>query len=201
VLTCGLFVFEDRDDMPVKLISLALLCNLLYWLAIRTFPLVEITSPSFLAAILLFLLHNYIAFDHFSHNYFEFYKVLCYLTIFCWLVPIILLLSCSANDNVLPTTFSSSSSQLGGSSLMNNYFDSTGGGRRGGGRKIGLLSFFRMVNQNYLPTIQSSDSSSSSYNSARQPPTLGFNTNGSPDNRNNSYATTTTTSPTNRKYY
>lgn len=27
------------------------------------------------------------------------------MTLFCWLIPIGLLVSCSANDNVLPTTY------------------------------------------------------------------------------------------------
>ncbi len=203
--------------MPLKLIALALLCNLTYWLAIRSFPLVEITSPWFIAAILLFILHNYVAFDHFSNIYLEFYKVLCYLTLFCWLIPIVLLLSCSANDNVLPTTTSSHTrSSSGGNAaasggLIDNYFNSSSNCSRRAGRKIGLLSFFRMVNQNYLPTIHSSGGKASSVlnesHSNRSSGSFMFTSPSSSNSTNtfdvggynNNYASTT--QPTNRKYY
>jgi hypothetical protein len=55
VLIMGLLIFEDRHDMPLSLIFTALLCNLCYYLAIRSFPLVDITSLFFLASCVLFL--------------------------------------------------------------------------------------------------------------------------------------------------
>lgn len=147
----GLLFFED---LPLKLVALCLLCNFFYYMTIRTFPFVEIFSPSFLISIVLFVVHNYVAFNHFSTHYYEFNNVLCYLTLFCWLIPIGLLLSCSANDNVLPTYSPGSldsnqydSDQGGG--LVNSYFK----GKKQ--KKVGLLSLFRYFNQNYLPTIRS----------------------------------------------
>lgn len=116
-------------------------------------------------------MHNYLAFEFFASNYFQFsqvvevffnllykaerflqakiflnlftilLKVLCYMTLFCWLVPIGLLVSCSANDNVLPVHRSEPDS-----SENNNtqYFS-------GKNKKVGLLSFMRNVRENILP--------------------------------------------------
>ena len=151
VLALGLLLFED---LPFTLVALSLLCNLFYFISIRTFPLVQLSSPSFVISIILFFLHNYVAFDHFSSHYYEFNKVLCYLTLFCWLIPIVLLLSCSANDNVLPTTYQQPTHRRTESDegLVNNYFS------RGKQRKLNLLSFFRYFHQTYLPTVNTNKS-------------------------------------------
>jgi hypothetical protein len=84
------------------------------------------------------------------------------LTLFCWLIPIGLLLSCSANDNILPTDnyqlnksqrYDAADNDNGGGDggLVNNYF-------RGKKQKFGLLSFLRNINRNYLPTVRTSKS-------------------------------------------
>lgn len=51
VLALGLLVFEDRYDMPLSMVLLAVTCNLCYFQAIRKFPIVEIVSPSFILSI------------------------------------------------------------------------------------------------------------------------------------------------------
>ncbi|CAF0746525.1 unnamed protein product [Brachionus calyciflorus] len=143
LLAFGLLIFED---LPSKLILTCIVCNLFYYLSVRNFPNIKLSSPEFILSLVLFFVHNYWAFDHFSSNYYEFHIVLCYMTIFCWIIPIGLLVSCSANDNVLPTTFSSDSNE--NDSLVSNYFKTKS-------KKIGLLSFLRYFNKTYLPTIQS----------------------------------------------
>lgn len=87
------------------------------------------------------------------------------MTLFCWLIPIILLISCSANDNVLPT-YGNVPTQTSSKyfkrcllfnilklyflylatneDLMSNYF-------KGKTRKLGLLSFMRYFQETYLP--------------------------------------------------
>ncbi|RNA13873.1 TEX261-like protein [Brachionus plicatilis] len=141
-LALGLWIFED---LPSYLMITCILCNLLYYLSVRNFPIVNVTSIEFILSIILFMLHNYEAFSHFTSIYYEFNIVLCYMTIFCWLIPIGLLVSCSANDNVLPTTYSSDREN---DNLVTSYFKTKG-------RKIGFLSLMRYFNKNYLPTIQS----------------------------------------------
>ena len=93
------------------------------------------------------------------------------MIIFCWLIPIGLLVSCSANDNVLPTYSSPSSSSGSNYSknlqwkfvLYNFYliFDHCVDGEfvtnylKSKNKKIGLLSGFRYLQENYLPQTQS----------------------------------------------
>lgn len=137
----GLIIFED---LPILIVGLCIACNFLYFVSIRTFPVIEIFSPAFICSIILFVFHNYYAFNHFSSNYYQFSEVLCYMTLFCWFIPIILLCSCSANDNVLPTT---SVHQKKNEDVVSNYFSNKN-------KKYGLLTFMRYFQDNYLPNRQ-----------------------------------------------
>jgi len=150
-------------------VGLCIATNFLFFVSIRNFPEIEILSPTFICSIGLFIIHNYFAFTHFGSQYHPFSEVLCYMTLFCWLIPIVLLCSCSANDNVLPTH---SNSNIDNSSkiilnnncsncylnpfyllflieknedLVSNYFKGKSN------RKYGLLSFMRYIQDNYLP--------------------------------------------------
>ncbi len=71
------------------------------------------------------------------------------MTIFCWLIPIALLISVNANDNVLPTYQPTGGQPNLKSSedVVSNYFKNKN-------KKVGLLTFFRYLQDNYLPQIQ-----------------------------------------------
>jgi hypothetical protein len=70
------------------------------------------------------------------------------MTLFCWLIPIILLISCSANDNVLPVygNLNQQTKKDSNEDLVSSYFNSKN-------RKYGLLSFMRYFQENYLPEL------------------------------------------------
>lgn len=81
----GLMIFED---LPLTLTLIPLVSNFLYYLTMKTFPVVEMTSPAFISSIVLFVIHHYLTFNYFLKNYhFEFYEMITYLTLFCWMVP------------------------------------------------------------------------------------------------------------------
>ena len=56
VLAIGLLVFED---LPSKVVLTCIVCNLFYYLSVRNFPIVKISSPEFIISLVLFVLHNY----------------------------------------------------------------------------------------------------------------------------------------------
>ena len=78
--------------------------------------------------------------------------MITYFTLFCWTIPVLLLMSLSANDNVLPV-YSSNNSQTtnttnsGNNDLMTNYFSRKS-------KKYGLLAGLRYFQQKYLPTVR-----------------------------------------------
>lgn len=145
VLATGLFLFED---LSAFIVFLCIISNILYFLSITTFPFINVYSPVFLSSIVCFILHNYFAFNFFSANYYQFSHVLTYMTIFCWSIPILLIVSCSANENVLPTYQPVRSSSISdeNSDLVTNYFKNKN-------KKIGLLHLFRYIRDNYLPEL------------------------------------------------
>ncbi|CAG0915748.1 unnamed protein product [Notodromas monacha] len=95
-----LFVFEDFPGSMVAAGFAAQVCHLLI---MRTFPLVNVTSLPFIGALVLLGWNHYVAFSYFSSKYFALSEILTYFTLFMWLVPFALLVSLSANDNVLPS--------------------------------------------------------------------------------------------------
>lgn len=80
VLAFGLLLFED---LPSKIVLLCIVNNVLYYVSILSFPIINVYSPVFISSIVCFVLHNYLAFSHFSTNFVEFSQVLSYMTIFC----------------------------------------------------------------------------------------------------------------------
>jgi hypothetical protein len=99
LLCIGLIVFED---IPLKMTVIVLISNLLYFISLRTFPFIDVYSPVFITSVVLLLIEHYLAFSHFAERYYQFYEIITYFTLFCWSIPILLLMSLSANDNVLP---------------------------------------------------------------------------------------------------
>lgn len=92
----------------------------------------------------LLLLHHYLAFNHFSKIWYDFNQVLAYFTICLWIVPFALLVSLSANDNVLPTTVSPLNETNQGDDIVSSIFKKRG-------KRLGLLSFLRNAQDSILP--------------------------------------------------
>ncbi|XP_013420801.1 protein TEX261 [Lingula anatina] len=146
ISTCvyvGLLLFED---LPFSLIALGLLSNGVYYLMLNTFPVIEFTSPTFLAGIALLFINHYLAFSHFATVWYPFSEVLGFFTICLWLVPFGYFVSLSANENVLPTisdkTERDETTDEG--DIVTSYFKRKS-------KKIGLLSFLKSAQETILP--------------------------------------------------
>lgn len=109
-----------------------ILAHLTHLLILNSFPVVVLSSPQFLLAIVMLVVNHYLAFSYFGSVYHPFsevsYQYYCthacflfkllvtyyslyyffkqvigYFTLCLWLVPFALFVSLSANENVLPT--------------------------------------------------------------------------------------------------
>ena len=83
---------------------------------LRTFPLIELSSPNFILSLILLAANHYLAFNYFGdvrliissqitsfQTYHPFNEVLSYFTLQVWFVPFTFFVSLSAGDNVLPS--------------------------------------------------------------------------------------------------
>ena len=70
------------------------------------------------------------------------------MTLFCWLIPVALLISINANDNVLPSyqTFGAKEKSSESEDVVSNYFKNKN-------KKFGLLTILRYFQDNYLPQL------------------------------------------------
>ncbi|KAL4714821.1 hypothetical protein ACJJTC_002680 [Scirpophaga incertulas] len=136
----GLILFED---IPFQINGLGLLQQLLFAVLLRDFPVVRVTSIIFLAAVLVLVLHHYLAFKFFGIVYYSFSEVLAYFTICLWVVPFALFVSLSANDNVLPTT-DERQPLLGDNNVVTDYLSRKS-------KRYSLLSFFSFAKESLLP--------------------------------------------------
>lgn len=97
----GLFFFEE---LTTTMILLGICAQITHLFLLQNFPFFNLTSPSFLASIVLVIANHYLAFSFFGENYYPFSEVMAYFTMCLWLVPFAFFVSLSANENVLPTT-------------------------------------------------------------------------------------------------
>ena len=97
----GLFLFEE---LTTTMIVLGVISQVAHLFLLQDFPFFNLTSPSFLLAIVLVIVNHYLAFNFFGENYYPFSEVMAYFTLCLWLVPFAFFVSLSANENVLPTT-------------------------------------------------------------------------------------------------
>jgi len=133
------------DDLPYSLIICGLLSQLDHLLILKDFPYFELTSPPFLAGIVLLVTNHYLAFSHFADKYYPFTQVLGFFTLCLWIVPFSFFISLSANDNVLPTTAETRPLLDDNSGdLVSHYFSRKG-------KRAGLLSFFNYAKETILP--------------------------------------------------
>lgn len=128
----GLQLFED---IPLHLNALGLLQQLLHGLLLRDFPVVRISSVTFITSVLTLILHHYLAFKFFGAVYYSFSEVLAYFTLCLWVVPFAMFVSLSANDYVLPTTGEKQPLLLGDNNVLTDYLSRKS-------KRYSLLSFF-----------------------------------------------------------
>ncbi|GAA5850812.1 hypothetical protein JCM8547_009096 [Rhodosporidiobolus lusitaniae] len=117
------------DGLPVHIVVVGILAHLVYLGNFsRSWPIISLTSLTFIASCLLVLVHHFLSFRHFSarsassahqnrythYNAYNrnhtsardeptFLDIATFFTVCVWLVPFYLFLSLSANDNVLPS--------------------------------------------------------------------------------------------------
>ncbi|KAJ1525623.1 hypothetical protein ONE63_008842 [Megalurothrips usitatus] len=135
----GFLLFED---FPISMTVCGILAHLTHLFILNSFPVVVLSSPQFLLAIVMLVVNHYLAFSYFGNVYHPFSEVIGYFTLCLWLVPFALFVSLSANENVLPTH--AETVPLLDNDVVSNYFS-----RRG--KKYGLLSFFNYAKESILP--------------------------------------------------
>ncbi|XP_043242898.1 protein TEX261-like [Amphibalanus amphitrite] len=140
VIHVGVLVFEP---LPAHVPVCGMVGLLTMLLVMRTFPYFELLSPSFLLACVLLVVNHYLAFQHFTSEYYPFHEVIGYFVVCLWLVPLELLVSLSANENVLPT-MADNSLHRRDDDVLSNYFSRKG-------KKKGLLSLFSYAKEGLLP--------------------------------------------------
>ncbi|XP_015771140.1 PREDICTED: protein TEX261-like [Acropora digitifera] len=143
VIYIGLLILEG---FPISMIIAGLFSNGLYFLLLRDFPFIELTSPVFIGGVAMVFVNHYLAFDHFSSVWYPFSEILAYFTICLWILPFAFFVSLSASENVLPTASTASL----GEREPNFAYPGQKSSRRHG--ILALFSFLSKKTEGYLPT-------------------------------------------------
>ena len=98
ILTITLFT----EKLPWTMFIICFIANLSYYNLLEVFPYIEFGQPSFLISLGLFVLKHYVTLNYFADNYVAYDEVIGFFTVCCWTVPFTILISTSANDQVLP---------------------------------------------------------------------------------------------------
>ncbi|XP_067935915.1 protein TEX261-like [Watersipora subatra] len=136
----GFLLFED---LPLSFVLAGIIQQVFHLMLLQTFPHFTFTSLAFIGTCVLLAATHYLAFTHFSVNWYPFPEVLAVFTICLWLVPFGFFVSLSANDNTLPSTVPAESSGLlnnGNDDLLSSYFNR----KRS---KVGLLSALKSAQE------------------------------------------------------
>ena len=139
----GLFLFEN---LPTSMVCCGIIAQVAHLALLSRFPFFSVSSPSFIAAMIMVLINHYLAFSFFGQNFYPFSEVMAYFTVCQWLVPFAFFVSLSANENVLPT-FAERSPLLspGDDDVVSNYFNKKQKG-------VGLLSVFNSIKDTVTPS-------------------------------------------------
>lgn len=112
------------DALPLHKIVFSILCHVVYLQNFsHTWPVISLTSPSFVASCILVVADHFMWFFHFARRTHEarqaaqeayrggtvfkpptFGDMATFFGLCVWLAPLFLFLSLSANDNTLPTS-------------------------------------------------------------------------------------------------
>ncbi|CAG0924662.1 unnamed protein product [Notodromas monacha] len=111
-------------------------------------PSVSLAHHANVPALLLAWNH-YVAFSYFSSKYFALSEILTYFTLFMWLVPFALLVSLSANDNVLPSYADAGEAHplLSNHDVVSHYFS------KRSSKKYGLLQALQSAKEYLVPQL------------------------------------------------
>lgn len=131
------------EELPLSCILFGLLGNGAYFLLLTDFPYFNIASPGFVGSVLSVILNHYLAFAHFTSEWYPFHEVLAYFTVCLWMVPFGFFVSLSANENVLPT-MAERTNTGDETDVVSNYFSRKG-------KKYGLLAMLKSAQENVLP--------------------------------------------------
>lgn len=124
IFHCMLYFAESY--LPLPQIAFSIICHSVYSLNFRTFPIISLTSVSFMSSCVLAVLNHFIWFFHFNGlaqaararesrwryrhptaskiEVPSFLDVSTFFVICVWLVPLFLFLSLTANENTLPVS-------------------------------------------------------------------------------------------------
>ncbi|OQV25365.1 putative Protein TEX261 [Hypsibius exemplaris] len=140
-----------EPSFPWTIIVAGLSAQMCHFMLMQTFPAIELKSVWFVGTIALFVLNHYLTFRHFSEVFYPFNEILAFFVLYLWMVPMSLLVSLSANDNVLPT-YSNSNNSLGRNHDSNFLTPATqfAQKRKGG---YSLKGFLVHIKEKYLPLI------------------------------------------------
>ncbi|KAK0206754.1 transmembrane adaptor Erv26-domain-containing protein [Desarmillaria ectypa] len=127
-IICLHVVLCISDSLPIMLTAFSIICHVVYLQNFsKTWPLISLSSPSFISSCVLVIVDHFLWFFHFSKVtaayqdhlrtyrgsptpiYYGFKDIATFFGICVWLVPLFLFLSLSANDNALPTSSGASS--------------------------------------------------------------------------------------------
>ncbi|KAJ7044569.1 DUF396-domain-containing protein [Mycena alexandri] len=121
IVVHGLLYFSDA--LPLNLVAFSVFCHVVYLQNFAsTWPVISLTSPSFIASCLLVIADHFLWFFHFARISQDarhsrsfrgapppkgvpgFTEIATFFGICVWAAPLFLFLSLSANDNALPVT-------------------------------------------------------------------------------------------------
>uniref|UniRef100_A0A146L3D8 Protein TEX261 n=2 Tax=Lygus hesperus TaxID=30085 RepID=A0A146L3D8_LYGHE len=137
------FLFLVLEDFSYNMIICGIISQFAHLSILQNFPYVDVLSPHFIIAVILFFVNHYFAFAYFASTYYPLSEAMGYFTICLWLVPFALFVSLSANENVLPTVTESRNENVD-DSVLGSYLSKRG-------KKYGLLSLFHYVNNHVFP--------------------------------------------------
>ncbi|KAK0461928.1 DUF396-domain-containing protein [Desarmillaria tabescens] len=122
-IICLHVVLCISDSLPITLTAFSIICHVVYLQNFsKTWPLISLSSPSFISSCVLVIVDHFLWFFHFSkvtadyQNHLRTYRggptpisygfkdIATFFGICVWLMPLFLFLSLSANDNALPTS-------------------------------------------------------------------------------------------------
>eukprot|EP00123_Amoebidium_parasiticum_P014876 comp22681_c0_seq1/m.35082 comp22681_c0_seq1/g.35082 ORF comp22681_c0_seq1/g.35082 comp22681_c0_seq1/m.35082 type:complete len:198 (-) comp22681_c0_seq1:283-876(-) len=138
-LNVGMGLFEGFPLYPVVLVGVV--AHGIYLTLLPAFPTVEFTSLPFLGSIVVFAVHQYVVFGHFSRVWYPFGDVLTFFTLCVWLVPFAYFVSLSSSDCNLPTA--------------SEEWTQGGGPKR---ERAGILALFKFLSRkkdDLLPAVRS----------------------------------------------
>lgn len=143
------------DHFPFKLTVFSIVSHAVYYRNLNQFPLIRLSSPSFILSCILLLSNHILWFKHFNNaevqqgqellftgaqqRRYSFSEVASFFAICVWFVPFALFVSLSAGDYVLPqTTADGTTGVNGGVSVGDHDRDEDRSKKR---RTVGLARF------------------------------------------------------------